>query len=87
MAKSIPEKKIADTLATGLDSLSIRPEWIVFSMADKGTDINMRLFDVIMAFINNWSDRFRDGDVTPDMRMYRACEMCYLMTRSLTVKD
>jgi len=78
------EKKLADFLANSLDSLSFDPDWVVFSMHDKGTAINLRLFDLIMAFLNNWSNRYRDNEVRPGMKMYTACEMAYRMTSSLS---
>jgi hypothetical protein len=77
------EKRLADTIGNALDSLSFRPELTVFAFHDKGTAINMRLFDLIMAFLTNWSDRYRDNEVTPDMKMYRACEMSYRMLSAL----
>jgi len=83
LPKVTAEKKLADTIGNALDSLSFRPELIVFAFHDKGTAINMRLFDLIMAFLTNWSDRYRDNEVTPDMRMYRACEMSHRMLSSL----
>lgn len=78
-----PEKKLADTIAKGLDTLDFDYPYAVYAFDRYGSAIHSNLFELILTFLNKWAGLYRNGDVEPGDKMYHICKMSYRMTEAL----
>ena len=78
-----PEKKLADTIAKGLDTLDFNYAHAVFAFSRYGSGVHSNLFELILSFLNRWAGMYSNGDVTAGEKMYPICEMSYRMTEAL----
>lgn len=82
------ERKLSDKLAKLLDTLELDMEWIPFAFANHhGTAMQRRMFDLCIAFIRHWSNRYASGDILPDQILYPVCQQCYNMLKPLDDAD
>lgn len=79
-----PEKKLADTIAKGLDTLDFNYPHAVFAFSRYGSAVHANLFDLILTFLNAWAGMFKNGDVEPGDKMYVICEMSNRMVAGIT---
>jgi hypothetical protein len=77
------EKKLADTIAGGLDTLDFNYAHAVFAFSRYGSAIHANLFEFILTFLNKWASTYQNGDVEPGDKMYLICQQSSKMVRAL----
>lgn len=75
---------MADFLANSLDTLDfdfIHSAWMLTARA--GSAVQRNLFELVLAYLNQWAFQYDNGGVSKGDPTYRMCEMSSKMLKAL----
>lgn len=79
MATMSDEKKMSIAMKKGMDRLSFEPALVVLDYMRENSNMQMRMMDLIMTFLNAWADNYRAGVTREGQPMHRLGEMAIAM--------
>jgi len=83
MASVSDEKRLSDALQKGLDHLSLSPALVVMDFMRRDTNMQSRMMDLVMSFLNTWSERYSSGMYREGEGMHRIGEQASIMLGAL----
>lgn len=86
MATVSDEKRMSQAMQKCMDRLSFNPALVVLDYYRRDENMQNRMFDLIMAFLNRYAAAYNDGDTRPGEIMHRIGEMSVTMLGSLTAE-
>lgn len=77
------EKRMSQAMQKGLGQIDFEPAIVVMDYDQRNSDMQNRLMDLIMVFLNNWQSKYRSGYFRPGEKMHRIGEMADTMLGAL----
>ena len=78
------EKRMSKALQKGLDMVSFDPNLVIIDFSLRNTNMQMRMMDLILSFIDYWAARYVEGSYDDNPDMQRTGRMAHDMLCALS---
>lgn len=78
-SRSSEERKLAIAMQRGMDRLSFEPALVLLQFDQYNSNMQNRMMDLIMGFLNMWADKYTAGVTREGEIMHRLGEMSVAM--------
>lgn len=79
MAAMSEEQKMGAAMRRGMDRLSFEPFLVILEYNRGDSNLQNRMMDLIMGFLNLWADKYKSGITREGEIMHRLGEMSVVM--------